>query len=69
MMEARRNMGRRVALLSLVALASHRAGVRADDTLNGVVPEAFGESCYSAHVFVFGVLQPATESSWVEGSG
>lgn len=66
MMEAGRNVGRKVALLSLVALASHRAGVRADDTLNGVVAEAFGESCYPAQLFVFGVLQPTTESFRVE---
>lgn len=39
-------MGRRAALVSLVALASHRAGVRADDTLNGAVQQAFGESCF-----------------------
>eukprot|EP00904_Undaria_pinnatifida_P007824 jgi/Undpi1/4171/HiC_scaffold_16.g07538.m1 len=34
-------MGRRVALLSLVALSCHRGVVRADDTLNSVVSEAF----------------------------
>ncbi|CAM9161445.1 unnamed protein product [Laminaria digitata] len=41
MMEAGRNMRRSVALLSLVAFASHRAVVRADDTLNGVISDAF----------------------------
>lgn len=42
-MEASSYMGRRVALLSLVALSCHRGVVRADDTLNSVVSEAFGE--------------------------
>ena len=47
-MEASRHMGRRAsALLSLVALSCHRGVVRADDTLNSVVSEAFGESCRS----------------------
>lgn len=47
MIEASRQMGRRVGLLSLVALSCHRGVVTADDTLNGVVSEAFGESCRS----------------------
>ena len=47
-------MGPRVALLSLFAVWSHRAVVRADDALNGAVSDAFGESS-SVLRFFFGV--------------